>query len=102
MLERIRAQVRNDEVRLTQHALQEMAEEQVSLDEVLEVVSHGQVLENYPQHRRGACCLICGSTRSGRVLHVVCTTALPILVIITVYEPTSPKWVTPWQRGQAT
>ena len=101
MLDRIRAQARADEVRLTQHAQQEMSEEQISLDETLEAILQGQVLEDYPKHRRGACCLICGFTQSGRALHVVCTTALAVLIIITVYEPTSPKWVTPWQRRQA-
>ena len=101
MLDTIRAQARTNDVRVTLHAQQEMKEEQVSIDEVLEVVAQGEVVENYPQHRRGACCLVCGFTRSGRALHVVCTTAYPILIIITVYEPALPKWITPWQRRQA-
>lgn len=33
-------------------------------------------------------------------LHVVSTTAQPVLVIITVYEPKPPKWVTPTQRSE--
>lgn len=102
MLDRIRAQAHANDIRVTRHALQEMTEEQISLDEALEAISLGQVLENYPQHRRGACCLMYGSTRSGRALHIVCTTSLPVLIIITVYEPTSPKWVSPWRRRQTT
>jgi hypothetical protein len=102
MLDIIRVQARTNNIRVTQHAQQEMTEEQVSLDEVLEAVSQGNILEKYPQHRRGACCLVCGFTRSGRALHVVCTTTLPFLIIITVYEPTLPKWITPLQRRQAT
>ena len=83
---------------MTQHAQQEMAEEEIMLGEVLQALANGQVLEDYPQHRRGACCLVGGWTQAGRPLHVVCTTARPVLIIITAYEPKPPKWVTPTQR----
>ncbi len=48
MLDIIRAQARTNYKRVTQHAQQEMTEEQVSLDKVLEAVSQGNFLENYP------------------------------------------------------
>ncbi len=100
VLERIRAQADVENIRITQHAQQEMVEEDIILDEVLEAIATGHVLENYPEHRRGACCLLNGLTEDGRSLHVVCTTARPTLIIITVYEPKPPKWVTPTQRRQ--
>lgn len=77
-----------------------MAEEDIILDEVLEAIASGDILENYPEHRRGACCLLNGLTKKGRPLHIVCTTTMPVLIIITVYEPKPPKWVTPAQRRQ--
>ena len=98
MLKRIRVQTAAENVRVTQHAQQEMIEENVLLDEVFEAVEAGQILENYPEHRRGACCLINGLTQDGRSLHIVCTTAQLVLIIITVYEPKAPKWITPTQR----
>jgi hypothetical protein len=98
ILERVRAQAAVENIRITQHAQQEMIEEGIILDQVLEAIATGQILENYPEHRRGACCLLDGLTRSGRPLHIVCTTARSILVIITVYEPRPPKWITPTQR----
>ena len=58
MLEQVRVQASSGVFRVTQHAQQEMAEEAVSLDEVLDVLISGQVLEDYPEHRRGACCLL--------------------------------------------
>jgi hypothetical protein len=39
-----------------------MAEEDIALDHVLEAMETGRILENYPEHRRGACCLLYGST----------------------------------------
>jgi hypothetical protein len=100
IVKRIRAQVNEEDFRVTQHAHQEMAEEDITLDEVLEATAAGQILENYPEHRRGACCLLNGHTMRGRPLHVVCTTAKAALIIITVYEPKPPKWITPAQRGR--
>lgn len=97
-LEQIRAQADIENIRITQHAQQEMAEEDIALDEVLEAIARGQILENYPEHRRGACCLLNGVTEKGRPLHIVCTTARPVLIIITVYEAKPPKWTTPTQR----
>jgi len=99
LVERIRSQARAENIRVTLHAHQEMVEEGITLDELLEALSSAEMLENYPQHRRGACCLVAGSTASRRPLHVVCTTAQPTLVIVTVYEPRPPKWVTPERRG---
>lgn len=96
---RIRAQVETENGRITQHAHEEMVAEGITLQEVFEVLAQGEILENYPEHRRGPCCLVSGLTSQGRPLHVVCTTAQPLLIVITVYEPKPPKWITPTQRG---
>ncbi len=97
-LERIRAQANAENIRVTQHAQQEMVEEDIPLNEVLEAIATGQILEDYPEHRRGPCCLLSGLAQDGRPLHIVCTTARPVLVIITAYEPKPPRWITPTQR----
>ena len=75
-----------------------MVAEEITLPEVYDSVLSGEVLENYPGHRRGACCLVNGVTAGGRRLHVVCTTSRSVLIIITVYEPRPPKWTTPTAR----
>jgi hypothetical protein len=100
VLEKIRAQARAESIRVTQHAQQEMAEENITLDEVLQAITTAQILENYPEHKRGSCCLLNGVADDGHPIHVVCTTAQPVLIIITVYLPKPPKWVTPTQRRQ--
>lgn len=97
-LAKIRKQAMAGEIRITQHALAEMEDEDIVLDEVLMAIANGLILEDYPEHKRGSCCLLYGYTFSERHLHIVCTTALPVLLIITVYEPLLPKWITPTQR----
>ena len=56
LLFRIRSQTAGGDLRITQHAQQEMAEDAISLDDVLEAIQEGEILEHYPEHRRGACC----------------------------------------------
>jgi len=97
-LERIRSLAASDAIRVTQHAHEEMVAESILIDEVLETIASAQIVEDYPDHKRGPCCLLAGATRTGRSLHVVCTTECPVLIIITAYEPVPPKWETPIRR----
>lgn len=99
ILDRMRAQADAGALRITQHAQQEMVEEDITVNEVLRAIATAQVLENYPEHRGGPCCLLCGLGRPGYHVHIVCTTARQALIIVTVYEPKPPKWITPTQRG---
>jgi hypothetical protein len=98
---RLRKQAETDAMRITLHGHQEMVQGDISLDEIREVLLDATVVENYPEHKRGPCCLVCGWTSRGRPVHVVCTTSLEIAIITTVYEPKPPKWVTPSERGRA-
>lgn len=96
---RLREQGERDAIRVTPHAHQEMIEEDISLEEVCDVLLGATVVENYPDRKRGPCCLVCGKTSRERYVHVVCTTSLERAIIITVYEPRPPKWATPLERG---
>ena len=99
ILARLRAQAEADAVRVTLHGHQEMVAEDISFGEVRDVLLNATLLENYPSHKRGACCLVCARTSHRRYVHVVCTTSLETAIIITVYEPKPPKWRTPFERG---
>ena len=97
---RLARQSAGDALRVTLHAHQEMVAEDISYESLREALSACQVVENYPDHRRGPCGLVCGRSAAGRSLHIVCTTTLPVAVIITVYEPVPPKWIGPVERGK--
>ena len=98
LIARIKSQAGAGAFRVTQHAHQEMVEEEITLDEVVQAIQRGEILEVYPEHRRGACCLVNGFTDEGRPLHLVCTTGQPLLILITAYQPRLPKWLTPRER----
>lgn len=95
----LQKQASEDKIRVTVHGHQEMIADNISYESVKEVLQRGAIIENYPEHQRGACCLVCGQDLFDRVVHVVCTASLEVIIIITVYEPKPPKWVTPFQRG---
>mgnify|MGYP006310671749 CR=1 FL=1 len=52
--------VKSNSIRVTLHAHQEMVEDDIDLDDVLSALTQGNLVENYPDHERGPCCLICG------------------------------------------
>lgn len=54
----------------TEHALDEMnrEEEMITKDEVGEVVKKGQIIEDYPEDKRGHSCLMFGYFSRGKIL----------------------------------
>jgi len=96
--DRLSMQSHDEKIRVTAHAHQEMVEDNICLGDILAVLNRAAVIENYPEHQRGPCCLVYGQGVSGNDIHVVCTTSLDLAIIITVYEPKPPKWHSPFTR----
>jgi len=97
-LEALRRAVTQYGLVMTAHADEEAREEDISLQDIHEVIVNGEIIEDYPTHRRGPCCLIHARVSSGRNLHLVATTERIPPRIITVYEPKHPYWLTPRER----
>ena len=98
-IEEIKAAVENNEFVLSQHAHEERQAESISVDDIKTAIISGEILENYPEDKRGESCLIFGYSNV-RPIHVVCgKSKIGWLKVITVYIPKPPKWVTPKQRG---
>ena len=71
---------------MTIHALERCIERRISPLEIAEIIASGEVVEDYPEDKYGATCLICGSTGPGRILHV--HASVEPVWIITAYDPT--------------
>jgi hypothetical protein len=78
----------------TLHAVEEMnaEEEIITLQEVRAVVFNGEIIEDYPEDKRGHSCLMLGIPDNKRPIHVVCAPKEEFLAIITVYIPSLEKW----------
>jgi Domain of unknown function (DUF4258) len=71
----------------------------ISTTEVEVVVKTGEVIEDYPEDARGHSCLILGSGRNNRAIHVVCAPKDEYLAIITAYLPNPDQWTSDF-RGR--
>jgi len=89
---KIRQAVQQDQIFFTEHAVRQMAKRNITDDEVVEVITSGEIIEEYPADKYGPSCLVYGQTVNERHLHVVCSLP-PRVRIITVYQPNPDEWI---------
>ncbi len=98
-LDWIIACVKREDYFFSQHADEERMNDNLTIGEIEESLLQGSILETYPDDKRGSSCLVVGFTKTGKPIHAVCGQSGERLVIITVYIPTPPKFITPYERG---
>jgi len=78
----------------TMHAMDEMnsPDDMISTDEVREALFQGEIIEEYPEDRRGHSYLLFKITKKNRAIHVVCAPKEEYLAIITAYIPSPERW----------
>jgi len=70
----------------------------LTLDDVEESLFSGRILEQYKDTGRGESCLVVGFSNTGKPVHSVCGELRDQMVLITVYLPTPPKFINPFER----
>ena len=81
----------------TEHARREMESEPygvIQVDDVVQCLRSGEIIEEYPDDRPYLSCLVLGRTVEGRALHVVCAPVVSErrLIVITTYQPDPDRW----------
>ncbi len=94
------SKVKKSDYFFSQHADDERKNDNLMLLEVEESILDGKILESYPDDKRGNSCLVVGFTKKGKPIHIVCGESEGVLVVITVYIPTSPKFKNPYERSK--
>ena len=84
-------QIKNDEVIVSNHARVRMFERNVSTDELLTVIAHGEIIETYPDDEPCPSALILGFINH-TVYHVVVAFCTDHLRVVTIYIPEEGKW----------
>jgi len=94
-LQAIRDKVRRRRYEFSRHAVDQSILRDIRVAEVEEALrDRSEVIEDYPDDKRGPTCLILGFTNAGRPLHIQVSYAdRPLLKIITLYEPDSNHWI---------
>ncbi len=87
--------IRNQRIRITDHADEEAQAGHLSFDEVFVSVLQGEVIEEYPDDKPFPSCLIYGDTFSGDPVHSVWAynRENQWAVLITVYRPDPRRWI---------
>jgi hypothetical protein len=63
-------------------------------------IANGEIIEDYPKDPRGHSCLVLGYIEPSKPVHAVCgMDPSGTLIIITVYFPEPPKWISERTRG---
>jgi hypothetical protein len=91
--------VKKNEFVLSLHAHEERQAESITIEDIKTAILSGEIIESYPEDKRGESCLVLGYSNV-RPIHVVCgQSRVGWLKIITVYIPKRPKWLSPKLRG---
>jgi hypothetical protein len=95
LLEEIQTKILRRQYEFSKHAVDQSIIRDISVAEVEEaILGKSEIVEDYPDDKYGASCLILGFTKSGRPLHLQCSyPGRPLIKIITLYEPDSDLWV---------
>jgi len=91
--------VKAQHYRYSRHGDRERQNDGLTLLEVEQAILSGRILEHYPDTGRGESCLVAGFADNGKPVHVVWGSQSDWMVVVTVYIPTPPKFLTPFERG---
>jgi hypothetical protein len=87
LIDRIRQKLESDRFEFSRHAVDQSIRRHVSVREIREVISSGEIIEEYPEDKYWPSNLIYGRTNEGRPLPVQCSHPSRKLVkIVTLYD----------------
>ena len=89
----IREKIQKNNFELSKHAVDQSIIRNIKIAEIKEAIERGQIIEDYPDDKYGASCLIAGFTKEKRPLHIQSSYPLRTLIkIITIYQPSFQRW----------
>lgn len=80
------------DVIITQHTLNRFRERGITINDVLNAIMHGKIIEQYPDDYPYPSCLVLGISVNSDYIHVVCGSNGTKAWIVTAYYPTLDKW----------
>ena len=94
MIEEIRRKIAENLFEFSKHAVDQSIVRHISVQELRQAITQGEIIEDYPNDKYGPSCLIFGFTKDNRPIHIQCTyPSRPLIKIITLYEPDPSRWI---------
>lgn len=98
LIESIQKLIKTENYIFSKHAELERQNDRLEIQEIEQAVLNGIIIEHYPDTGRGESCLVAGFASTGRPVHVVCAEKNERLILVTVYIPVPPKFVSVFER----
>ena len=94
MINQLRSKIATNQFEFSKHALDQSILRVITVQELREAIADGEVIEDYPDDKYGPSCLVLGTTKSRRPIHIQCSyPSRQVVKIITLYQPDPLKWI---------
>ena len=100
-MQQIRELVARREVQVSDHGYDELAEDNIFIDDIVAGIDGAVVVEDYPTYHKGPCVLVLqhdGQAQSIHVLWGIPKDAASPAVVVTAYRPDPERWSEDWLR----
>ena len=94
-VEKVRKLIRAGDVRISEHGYDEVADDGLTVREIVAGVSEAMLVEEYPEFPKGPCVLLLQKDRAGEPIHVVWGIPKGVdkpVVLVTAYRPDPARW----------
>lgn len=82
----------DDSIIMTAHVIKRCKERNIDSDSIINVIMHGEIVEQYEDDKPFPSCLLLGMSINGKYMHVVVASDNINLHIITAYYPNVDEW----------